>query len=381
MLLMMTSICIGGLLVKSNAVESRTLNLSRKAEVNDSAIKVREQRLYFLFLFVFLSGFIVIASKVAPMIFSSGYLKYVLMTRGSEDGGSSLLFGSGFLLGYMNNIAVPFLYGTLFIGAGIYFQTKSKKLLKASILLIILYSFILSAREGILIVFIVIAVGLLCFKVPDISRKKQNLILLSFVGLMLSFIVYISLSRNSGLDMLGIILHYFVTYHTVGFTLFDISLVNDNSYLNNHVFLGRATFGVVEQFTQLIIKPLDRDIFTALMTEIRNHIQEPIIVGYSELSSTGVYTLNSYYTILYTLYLDFRLLGVTIIPCYYGYLMNKHFILARENNNAYSFSIVLVLFYLGYSSILMPIVIRPFFWPMIILIFLFYKIKIQKSRE
>lgn len=376
MLLMMFSISIGGMLAKNSTAQA--FNFYKKGAMDDPYIKLRESRMFFLFLFFFLSGFFVIAYKVFPIIFNSGYLKYVLMTRGSEDGGSSFLFGGGFLLGYMNNIAVPFLYGVVFIGAGVYFQTKSKKLLKISMLLIILYSFILSAREGILIVFIVIAVGLLCFKVPGITRKKQTIILLSFVGVMLSLIVYISLSRNSGLDMLGVILHYFVTYHTVSYTLFDLSLMNDNSYLNNNVYFGRATFGVIEQFIQLLTKPFDRDFFTALMTEIRSQVQEPVLVGYSDLTSTGTYRLNSYYTILYTLYLDFRLLGVTIIPCYYGYLMNKHFMLARKTNRAYSYSIVLVLFYLGYSSILMPIVIRPFFWPMVVIIFLFYKIKLKK---
>lgn len=378
-LLMMLSVCVGGVLAKNNKGEAQLSTLKRVSITNAHYLRIKESRMLIIFLFVFLSGFLGIAFKVFPIIFNSGYLEFVKITRGSEDGGAAFLFGGGFLLGYMNNIAVPFLYGSFFIGAGVYFQTKSKKLLITSVVLIFLYSVMLSAREGVLIVFIVIAVGLLYFKVPGVTRTKQYIILFSFIGVMLSFIVYLSVSRNSGLDLLGVVLHYIVTYHTLGFTLFDLSLINESSYLNNNIFLGRATFGVVEQFMQLISKPIDRDGFVALISEIRYQIQIPVTAGYnSKLSSTGVYSLNSYYTILYPLYLDFRLLGVVVIPCYYGYLMNKHFFLACKTSNAYSYSIVLVLFYLGYSSILMPIVIRPFFWPMVIIIFIFYKLKINK---
>lgn len=149
----------------------------------------------------------------------------------------------------------------------------------------------------------------------------------------------------------------------------DLELQNQYSYLNQNFTYGRASFGFFEQFISIYTKLIDRDLFTALFTEVRQLILLPIIVGEDEKGYMR-------FTALYPMYLDFRLYGVIFICGLYGYFITKFYLKWKINSSIYGFTMVLFLFYVGYSSLLMPVMIRPFFWPSFFIILIYYKYKI-----
>ncbi len=354
----------------SSVVGALLTNVKKESDKKEENLK--EKKLFiFVFLFAGISIFILLYKAIDIFLNYNNFKEYIMFTKASEEGDIAL-YGTGYLLGYINNITVAIIYSSLFISTSMFMINGKKKLFIFSFILIAIYTIVLSAREGFMLIIIAIFMGVM-MKYVNIQIKFKYIKKYLFIVLLaLLFIFLVSITRG-GTDIMYLINRYIITYHTLGFTMLDLELQNQYSYLNQNFTYGRASFGFFEQFIAIYTKLIDRDLFTALFTEVRQHIHLQAIVGEDE---KGYMRFNSYYTALYPMYLDFRFYGVIFICGLYGYFITKFYLKWKINSSMYGFTMVLFLFYVGYGSLLMPAMIRPFFWPSFFIILIYYKYKI-----
>ncbi|WP_164966405.1 O-antigen polymerase [Aliarcobacter skirrowii] len=354
----------------SSVVGALLTNVKKESDKKEESLK--EKKLFiFVFLFAGISILFLLYKAIDIFLSYNTLKEYIMFTKASEEGDIAL-YGTGYLLGYINNITVAIIYSSLFISTSMFMINGKKKLFIFSFILIAIYTIILSAREGFVLVILAIFMGVLMKYVNTQIKFKYIKKYLFIVLLALLFVFLVSITRG-GMDIMYLINRYIITYHTLGFTMLDLEIQNEYSYLNQNFTYGRASFGFLEQFIAIYTKLIDRDLFTALFTEVRHYVQLQNIVGEDK---KGYMRFNAYYTSLYPMYLDFRLYGVIFICGLYGYFITKFYLKWKINSSIYGFTMVLFLFYVGYASILMPVMLRPFFWPSFFIILIYYKYKI-----
>src|SRR5690606_7129500 len=136
------SIAFGGSLAYPSRLPSNDIIFS-----NENLIKA----LFFLVACPMMLFLFFVAMKI---ILSEGYLIYIYKTRGGEEG-EKLLFGDGYLRMVNNYLVIPIIYSGIFIGSSLFFISGKKLIFLISIILLSIYTFILSARGGFLIILLV----------------------------------------------------------------------------------------------------------------------------------------------------------------------------------------------------------------------------------
>jgi oligosaccharide repeat unit polymerase len=366
-LIFMIGILFGGLLAYPTSFNHHVIVEENKSKVI----------LLLLLICMPLIGFVFL--KALAIIRSEGYLSYIFRTRGTE-GGEALLFGAGYFRMVINYMVIPIIYSGLFIGAALFFLKNQKRIFLISILLLATYTFILSARDGFLLIILILGYSYLLIrkeKKIELISKSVQYFFRGILLLILSFAIYITAFRaKSSFTVLDTLAHYGISYHTLGFTMFDVSLNDRNSYLNNTLTLGRASFGFPDQLLEILSRRIDSEGVRSVSRNLIREMDKPTLVGFQSWRPDGLYYANAFFTVLYPLYLDLRLPGVIIGGFLYGFLLTRYFISWKMNpHNIYAFSMLLILFYMGYNFLFMPIIVRNIFWP-----FLFFTLIILKVR-
>jgi oligosaccharide repeat unit polymerase len=370
---MLVSVSMGGLLANSNTQES-------SPDFN-TKYNILLKLMYILVLPVFIY-LIYISSK---LILQHGFWGYMYITRfqiGVEGMGRDAIFGTGYFRIIFNMIIDPILTASYYIGLAHFFLYNKKRLFFFSALLMMVYGVIMTAVGNFLTITItvffsslLVIVNRKMFEIDLYLRVKKYGARIIIIGLVL--VMVMSFQRNQSLGFSQILLKYGVGYHTLGFTMLDKELLDENSYLNQNITFGRAIFGLPDQLLEIISRRIDKEGLRSISRELVAMQDEWIHVGYYDWGY-GLEPIesNAFYTILYYLYLDGRIFGVVIIPILYGYFLMSFYLKWKKNNNAYFFTMIVFLFMIGFNALKMPMVIRQFFWPTFILIWAFGNVKI-----
>ncbi len=242
------------------------------------------------------------------------------------QGGENILTGSTFVRNVLEvGFAGPLLYFSLF--GIIYFARDRKVILPlGTALLIVMYqSFELGRSQ---IYRLVVLSGMAALLIwPRLSRpQKAHLSIFGGTGL-LALIIMMQLSTgerhetNANHDLSDSILE-FVSYHTVGFTLFDAALSDKNSPVNGELGFGRAMFAgsgvVISNALKFVLPPYQPFRYTYL--DYTDAFQD---LGARYSNGQPAY-YNSYYTILFPLYIDGRWFSVVFVSMLLG-IICSHF--------------------------------------------------------
>ncbi|MBA4317252.1 MAG: hypothetical protein C0412_02525 [Flavobacterium sp.] len=327
--------------------------------------------------------------ETLKVILRSGLTGLIYLTRSvspEEGGGVFVLFGKGYLRTIFTFISYPFLYSSIFIGSAAYFLRFKKKLFFVSIFLMCTYSFIMTAREGILLIFFLSAYGSMLLVsrkdlVPLAHKKQVKRFGQWIVVICIGLIIVLSQYRmGEGRSFAYMVVHYGVTYHTLGFTMFDIAYRDEKSYLNKNLCYGRATLNLPDQLFEILSRRIDEQGVRSVAREVALLSSERIFVGYDKTLSGGKIFSNAFYTVLYPFYLDGRIFGVFLFPFVYGFFLMKFFLHQIKNQDIYSFAMVLFLFFTGYTSLFSTSILLFYYWVSFLIIWSFGNLKLGSRR-
>lgn len=258
----------------------------------------------------------------------------------SRPGEPSLLFGSEYFEVLYNAIISPMILFSLFSSLTIFFYENNKKYLSLSFLLGFLDSIMMLGRFYLYIFIVLIIIGSILIKKNKILFAK----IFSIVLVVFMFIISITYVRYQDLDSEVNIVDTVIKTHTVGFVLFDKELNNQNSDLNKNMTYGRATFGGIDWYINLILRRFIPDYQIALNSTSRD---EFIDVS----TTTDDQLFNAYYTLLYTVYSDFRMFGVICFGAITGFMIRKNHDDFLMNKNPSSFVFFMIMSYVFIFSI------------------------------
>jgi len=243
------------------------------------------------------------------------------------QGGENILTGSTFVRNMLEvGFAGPLLYFSLF---GVIYFARDRKIMipLGTALLIVMYqSFELGRSQ---IYRLVVLAGMAAVLIwPRLSRsQKAHLSIFGGAGLLV-LVVMMQLSTgerhetNANHDINDSVLE-FVSYHTVGFTLFDAALSDKNSPVNGELGFGRATVAgsgvIISNILKFVLPPYQPFRYTYL--DYTDAFQD---LGARYSNGQPAY-YNSYYTILFPLYIDGRWFAVIIIPLLLGLICSHYF--------------------------------------------------------
>lgn len=362
-------------------------NLSHVPVISIKHYDKNKSYIFVLLLFIASPIIFFICFGAFKVILSEGFKTYIWLTRSAHGEGRSVIFGEGYLRIFVNFFVLPIIYSGVFIGVSAFVLFNQKAIFFISSGLMLLYTIVMSARDGILLIIILLSY---CFILTSATNSKNSLpsfrqfrLCGYFVLVVLIFLVFlISIYRGrSDYSILDLLMHYFVTYHTLGFTMFDLAFHDRDSIMNIMTTWGRALFGFPDEVLEIFSRRIDDEGLRSISRELRAVFGERIVVGYQKSEVGVVIMANAFYTVMYILYLDFGFLGIIFIPMIYGFITMNYFLAWKHNvNNYYALSMTLMFVWVGYSSLFMPVVISSFFWPFIILLWSYFRVKLPGVR-
>jgi len=208
-----------------------------------------------------------------------------------------------------------------------------------------------------------------------LSKVKGYIVIISCAAMFIFGILFISTIR-SGSNNTNVMEHFFdwaIMYHSAGFVLFDQDLNNERSTLNTKYSLGFSTFGGLVKLTDIAIRRIFPGYENLLIKEEEGH-QTPRVIGIDNKTGYPIWG-NAFFTILYPIYKDFRILGIMFIPFILGIITGNNYLKARIDITAriiYMFLIFIMIF----SIYNVPTDSNPIWLTFIIIIFVGNKIRL-----
>jgi len=141
-------------------------------------------------------------------------------------------------------------------------------------------------------------------------RGHYNKKILLAAGLVFVGLIASAANRFGG-DLVGGFQHYIVQYHLIGFTYYDQSYLNQTSILHSSSF-GRSSLGFLDQILEALLKPFQFGYRSASL-ETQGFNEASVDIG-----ATEPMYFNAFGTILYSLYRDFKLVGICVGGVIYG---------------------------------------------------------------
>jgi oligosaccharide repeat unit polymerase len=126
-----------------------------------------------------------------------------------------------------------------------------------------------------------------------------------FLIAILIAILTASAANRIGGDIAEGIQRYVVGYHLIGFSFYDLQFHDPNSILHSTTF-GQSSLGIIDTFFEILTRPFQLG-HIAASSENAIHNNETLDIGVSE-----IWEVNAFGTLLFTLYRDFKYLGIAI---------------------------------------------------------------------
>ena len=292
------------------------------------------------YLFYLVLGVQLLLAKRAVSIFLEyGFLGYRSLTFSSETN-EGILFFNPYLEILYGLICSPFTLFTLFFGAHIFYRNKSSTWILRSVLLLTLDSFIRLGRFNFYFIIIVLLFTFRKNIFPKLKLKK-------YIVLLIIIPFSISILRDN--STIKIVAKSLVEYHIVGFNLFTKAYMDKDSRLNNNLSYGMGTLGGIDYISTLIIRRFSPEYDSNYSYIVQNH-HLPVETGYNKEYNFRIYH-NAFYTILFTLYSDFKYIGVFFIPFLLSFIAHNNY--QKFKNKAYlsSYTKYIIIFFILYFSV------------------------------
>lgn len=241
-------------------------------------------------------------------------------------------------------------------------------------------------RMGRVNLYMIIVLFLIVFIVSEhkiISFIKNQLKQVFLLFLAFSFILFIGAQR--GYSPAQQVKLFVVDYHTVGFSLFDHELKDNNSSLNTQTTYGRLSVGGLETIFTILIRQFDRDYYSPALENSIRMASKSIAVGVENPPTPmfyGVKTYNSFYTLLYTFYSDGGLLGVLLGGLILGFFLEFFTLRWKRNHRILDAFYLILLISVAILSIFMSQLEIMRTWMILLLLaFLSYFSKKLNARQ
>jgi oligosaccharide repeat unit polymerase len=372
-LLAMASIAVGSFFFTYSPTNKNIVNKSSKGT---------ENILFFLLLFFSFPPFMYALFVSIKFIFNEGYYSFLAQTRWVEDSDTTLAFGGKLNKSIINYIAMPISYAAFFIGLSLYLTENRKKVFFISSLLLLLHSFLLTARHSFILIIFSLIIGLIIINAISSLNSKSHLksiIKFSFISIIILIVLTFALSLSrSDLPIKTLLSHYFINYHTVGFTLFDIGVFKTQEI--NHTY-GLSTFSFLGLFYEKSMALLyDESVFSSVR-ELRYEMNKNVLLGYQSWKEGGKYFGNAFYTALYVFYVDFNIIGIIIFPFIYGLILMRNYLLFIYHKHLTNLTFTIFFTYVGYNSLFMPMIINEPFWITLLIMYLILNLRIKVLKK
>lgn len=301
------------------------------------------------------------------------YASYVQKVR--FEGDSIAVAGSAFITSLIDRVTKPVAVFIAVTGISIYITKERSRLFYIGCYILVCLSILYVKRIEFVIIFILLFAGKVAVNSKtDGSSKNVYIIMTIFVF----FIFGVSSFRASSLNLYGVFLHYGIGYHTFGFALFDHALRNPASHIHDFVFPGSTIFATFDFIINQISKVLSVDHIPISSYLYSEELGYPVHMGYNSFNG-GEISPNAFYTSLYPIYRDMRWFGIVVFSFIYGYVFSNRYLSFKLNNDVTSLAWVLFFVYVGYTSLLTPIIMGNSFWFIPLLILFFSRFVLHKS--
>lgn len=356
--------------------------LLASARVNVSSDEVFYNNQRVLFLMVLFLGAIplfYLLSESAKFILSSGYEAYVVRSRFAGD--RAVIAGSSAMATIIDRVSRPLVMVATLVGTAMIFHKKPSGLFWLGILSLVVFSFLYVKRIDLMFVLVIYLAGLLASRtgrsgIREASRVK-NYIVLGALGLI---VVFISSFRSSSYNMYQLFLHYAVGYHSYGFALFDYALHNPLSHLHDVTYPGESVFATFDFVKVQFYKLFGIDYQSISSVLYADELGEHVFMGVNNFNGRDL-DPNAFYTSLYPIYRDLKELGLVVFPFAYGYFFSREYLTYQANKNLRSLVWVVFCSWVGYASLLTPVIMGNTFWIIPLVIFIVFRVRLLSSKE
>lgn len=305
----------------------------------------------------------------------SGYEHFVHTTRFERD--TISVAGSTFMTSLIDRIVRPVSIFTAAVGISYYLVKKTRIILIFGIYLLIIFSILYVKRIDLMFLLAMFAGGFSALNKSTSFSKDQGYRKYIYSSIIIFITFFISTFRASSYSLHQLILHYGVGYHTFGIALFDHAINNSSSYIHDFVFPGETIFSTFSFILNQLYKALGIEHTPISSYLYSNELGNFIFMGYNTYNGKEI-SPNAFYTSLYPIYRDMKLFGLIAVPIIYGYFFSRSYLKFKKNNTVYDLTWVVYLTYVGYASLLTPVIMGNTFWIVPLLILMFSKgIKIR----
>ena len=379
-LTMIFSMLCGGILAKRRA-GFHGKNILR----NNLQLHKKWRYLYFIlgFLIPVVSYYFV---KAIRLFFSEGILGYRDAVFGDVDR-PSVLFGSNYLELLYALLFSPIIHVSLLASIVFYLCFQDRRFLAVSVVLVIMDAVMRLGRFNFYYFVFFLFISYLFIRQRSRVRdpigngfraaiKNVRVTIGALALCMVLILSVLSVMRSENSDNIANLLKRFaVEYHTVGFVLFDESLENPTSRLNQEISYGRSLLGGIDTIAVILLRRIDRNL-QSISNENSPLMREFQVVGWDYDGYPILY--NAFYTILYSMYLDGRELFFFAIPFLYGYFLSTRYQDWIGTGEIGTLMVLNMLTYTGIFSIFQSPVEGTIFWVTLLLLFLFNRIRILR---
>jgi oligosaccharide repeat unit polymerase len=314
---------------------------------------------------------------VVGLLFYKAYTSYLTnlseITRSAIFGAESELFPSlHFYLVYTAVTRPLFLAGAI---AGITFFViyGRRKILFCALALYVIDATMMLGRKG--IYSLIILFGFVFFIV--VSKRGRSYVKKVrmygvIVALLLASMVFTVTAWRLGGDfgMSRVVNRYVVQYHTGGFTIFDQELHDQDSWLNTHLTLGRASLGTIEKASVVVFfRKIDGDI-RSVVNDTGSNLQE-----YREIGPDM--PMNAFGTIMYSMYMDGREVAVVLLSMIFGYFLMGHYLAWRKQQRAHSLMMCTLFAYVGFMGLFNSPLGGPHLWGGVLLFVIVNRLRLK----
>lgn len=307
-----------------------------------------------------------------------GYDQFVQVVRFERDTVS--ITGSTMMASVVDRVVRPVSVFAAVMGMSFYITSKRKIILLLGCYLLVVFSILYVKRIDLMFLLAIMIGGFLSAvnvsRVEEGSKYKKYI----YFAFMLYIILEISASRASSYSVYQLFLHYGIGYHTYGFALFDYALNNPFSHIHDWVVPGTTIFSTIDFFSNQLYRA-----FGVVHTPISsylysNELGEQVFMGYNKFNGDEI-SPNAFYTSMYPIYRDMKIFGLIVVPLIYGYCFSKSYQNFKININTSSLVWVVYLTYVGYASLLTPVIMGNTFWIVPLLLVFFSKKLAIKGRK
>lgn len=318
--------------------------------------------------FIRVSNFILLAILILLLLslylsgfYTSSFVEYNIFVR--TFGYGDYLTGSKII----DLITKVLIYPLIVSYSLVYFSINERSINKYLVFsTAILYSLLWQVNYPIIFLFWLSVLRVLYVNEKQIFRNLKPVFYISLIagGLLLAA----TIRYGTGEFSKGVIEHYVINYHIIGFSFYDQHVLNHNSLLYEHSF-GRSSAGFFEQILDLILRPLQLN-WSAASFENRDYNMTPLMIGSN-------FEGNAFGTLLFTFYRDFSYMGVVLGGLLFGYFTCKAYL--KSVINWRFMALLLLLLYSWFTGMMVSPIEQGYFWFSVVFLLVISRFKVGNN--